>query len=397
MPLYGYDESSYQNGLDPAVVPGDFVHIKATGGDGYENPYWRDQLAAARNAGKRVSLYHFARDGYTGATADTEVAWFVSRARDVIDGTVMVVLDWEGDNVGDVAYCKAMLDGLQSQLNIRPVVYMSYNTVTSYDWSTVAPSYPLWEAAYVLGYQEIQGYNPPSGLADIPYWGGQNQRIEWQFTSSGLLNGWPNHLDLDEFFGTGADWDALCALIGQAPPATVAVYSIDESGNAKYFTANSDVPGVFGQSRSYGSITIHHWDAPDAGATYDGVCTEFETGQLPDGTVRQVSAHFVGEDGHLACLVSPPDAAWHAGTADGNATSIAIECDPNLTDAGYATIGWLVGWLRTQYGAGMGLVPHSHWVTTACPGDLDLARIDALSKRPLPTTEDEAFLYRLAL
>ena len=396
MPLFGFDESAYQNGLNPSQVPGDFVHIKATGGDGYENPYWRQQLADARSAGKRVSLYHFARDGYTGATADSEVAWFVSKVKDVIDGTVMVVLDWEGDNSSDGVYCKAMLDGMQSQLNVNPVVYMSYSTVTcGTDWSAVAAAYRLWEAAYVLGYQEIHGYNPPNGLADIPYWGGANQRIEWQFTSSGLLSGWPNHLDLDEFFGAGADWDAQCALL-----SGMVAYTIDQSQNAKYYTANADVQSVFGQPRTYDSITIHHWDAPDAGATYAGVCTEFETGQLADGTVRQVSAHFVAADGsigQLACLVTPADAAWHAGSAAGNASSVAIECDPNLTDSGYATVGWLVRYLRDSEGVAFPLLPHSHWVQTECPGALDLSRIDAMAARPLPTTEDEAFFYRLGL
>ena len=69
MPLNGYDISAYQGAIDISAVPADFVIIKATGGDGYVNPNWRNQLAAARNAGKLVGVYHFARDGFTNATA----------------------------------------------------------------------------------------------------------------------------------------------------------------------------------------------------------------------------------------------------------------------------------------------------------------------------------------
>jgi lysozyme len=216
--LNGYDISAYQGALDIAAVPADFVTIKATGGDGYVNPNWRNQLAEARNAGKLAGIYHFARDGFTSATAHSEAQWFIRNCADVLDGTVMVVLDWEGDNVGDVAYAKAWLDEVTAATGVKPLLYASYATVEAYDWSSVAGAdYGLWESAYVLGYQKIYGYNPPAGRAPIPYW---NTIAEWQYTSSGQLPGWPNDLDLDIFYGDATTWAAYAAKNGVTLAAT---------------------------------------------------------------------------------------------------------------------------------------------------------------------------------
>jgi GH25 family lysozyme M1 (1,4-beta-N-acetylmuramidase) len=218
MPLNGYDISAYQSGLDPAAVPGDFVIIKATGGDGYVNPAWRQQLAAAKAAGKLVGIYHFARDGYTAATAHSEAQWFIRNAGDVLDGTVMVVLDWEGDNETDTGYAKAWLDEVTAATGVKPVIYMSFKTIQAANWAAVANAdYGLWEAAYVLGYQRIDGYAIPGGRAAIPYW---SSICMWQYTSSGYLPGWGSALDLDVFYGDATTWAAYAAKNGVTLAAT---------------------------------------------------------------------------------------------------------------------------------------------------------------------------------
>lgn len=221
MTLNGYDISAFQGALNPAAVPGDFVIVKATGGDGYVNPNWRQQLAAARNAGKLVGIYHFARDGYTRATAASEAVWFLQNCADVLDGTVMVVLDWEADNETDVAYAKAWLDTVWQRSGVKPVIYMSFKTIQAADWSPVANAdYGLWEAAYVLGYQRIDGYTVPGGRSAIPYW---SSICMWQYTSSGYLPGWGSALDLDVFYGDASTWGAYCAKNGQIQLATTGI------------------------------------------------------------------------------------------------------------------------------------------------------------------------------
>jgi GH25 family lysozyme M1 (1,4-beta-N-acetylmuramidase) len=218
MTLNGYDISAYQGSLNPAAVPGDFVIVKATGGDGYVNPNFRAQIQAARNAGKLVGIYHFARDGYTAATAQSEAVWFIRNAGDLLDGSVLAVLDWEADNQTDVGYAKAWLDTVTAQTGVKPVIYMSFATIKAADWSSVANAdYGLWEAAYVLGYQQINGYNPPAGLADIPYW---STRCMWQYTSVGRLPGWGDNLDLDVFYGDATTWAAYAAKNGVILAAT---------------------------------------------------------------------------------------------------------------------------------------------------------------------------------
>lgn len=150
-------------------------------------------------------------------------------------------------------------------------------------------------------------------------------------------------------------------------------YTIDESLTDSEFTAAGNVPGTFGGTpRRIESITIHHWGV--FGQTHDGVVNFFMNQSFT------TSAHFVVSAGRIHCLVSPADAAWAAGNAYGNATSIHIECRPEATDEDYKTVAWLVDFLRDNYGANLPLIPHRNWQATACPGIWDLSRIDALAR-----------------
>ena len=169
---------------------------------------------------------------------------------------------------------------------------------------------------------------------------------------------------------------------------------IDESQTAKNSTPNASVAGVFGTSRRIESITIHHWGA--FGQTHDGVLDWF----CNPRSSCQTSAHFVVSAGRINCIVSPWDASWAAGNAYGNATSIHIECHPEATDEDYAAVAWLVAWLRGNYGADLPLRPHNYWTLTACPGQWDLDRVDALARgnltfaspsaaSPIPATPKE--------
>lgn len=165
--------------------------------------------------------------------------------------------------------------------------------------------------------------------------------------------------------------------------------TIDESHTAKGYTPAAQVPAVFGEPRTIQSITIHYWGA--TGQTHDGVVDFFCNGP------GQTSAHFVASDGRVSCIVSPPDAAWHAGNAHGNATSIGIECHPEATDGDYQTVADLVAWLRTQYGD-LPLFPHNHWTSTSCPGPWDLNRIDQLARgEDMALTDDDIARIRDAV
>lgn len=124
------------------------------------------------------------------------------------------------------------------------------------------------------------------------------------------------------------------------------------------------------------SITIHHWGAP--GQSFDGVVSYL---CRPAGTS---SAHYVVEDGRVACIVDPDQIAWHAGVRARNEDSIGIECRPEATDGDYATVAELVRELRAAYGD-LPLKHHRDWKATACPGIWDLKRLDALARAGAPS------------
>jgi hypothetical protein len=167
--------------------------------------------------------------------------------------------------------------------------------------------------------------------------------------------------------------------------------TINESLTAKGYTPAAQVPAVFGRARTIDGIVIHHWGA--LGQRHADVVDFFVNGP---GTT---SAHFVVSAGRIDCLVSPLDAAWHSGSALGNATTIGIECHPEATDADYATVAELVNFLRATYGP-LPLSPHRQWNQTACPGVWDLPRIDRLAAgsaaiAPQSTPTPKGFLMAL--
>jgi len=143
------------------------------------------------------------------------------------------------------------------------------------------------------------------------------------------------------------------------------------------YTSKNQVPGANANTvwnrgvRKVSSITIHHWGnkGQQFGTVRDFLCTN----NVP------TSAHYVVQDGLVACIVSPDDCAFHAGNAEGNSHSIGIECRPEATDGDYATIAELIRDLRGIYGD-IPLVPHKYWYATACPGEYDLARLDSLAR-----------------
>jgi N-acetylmuramoyl-L-alanine amidase len=149
--------------------------------------------------------------------------------------------------------------------------------------------------------------------------------------------------------------------------------------NSPNYTPAASVPSAFGYKREVKSITIHWWDAPEKRPTFEGtinwLCTPWQ--QRP-GQV-QSSCHAVVEAGRVAWIVDGTDAAWHAGNAYGSATSIGVECNPRASDGDYQTIGELVRDIRKIYGD-IPLIPHRYWKETTCPGNYDLARIDAIAR-----------------
>jgi hypothetical protein len=149
-------------------------------------------------------------------------------------------------------------------------------------------------------------------------------------------------------------------------------YTLQEQYSSKNQVPGSQADSVWHRgARKVSSITIHWWG--NKGQKFATVRDFLCTNNSP------TSAHYVVQDGLVACIVSPDDCAFHAGNAEGNSHSIGIECRPEATDGDYVTIAELIRDLRAIYGD-IPLRPHNYWYNTACPGDYDLARLDSLAR-----------------
>lgn len=125
------------------------------------------------------------------------------------------------------------------------------------------------------------------------------------------------------------------------------------------YTAEASVPAVFGTARTTNRITLHHWGSD--GQSFDNVANYLSR------RGGNTSAHFVVEAGRVACLISPANAAWHSGNAIGNATSIGIECRPEMSEGDINEVVYLIEWLEDVYGP-QEIWLHKEWFATACPG-----------------------------
>lgn len=115
-------------------------------------------------------------------------------------------------------------------------------------------------------------------------------------------------------------------------------------------------------------IVLHWWDDPSKRPGFAGTVS-----WLKD-TRSQVSAHYVVEGGRFTQLVLEKDMAWHAGNLAANRRSIGIEVNPRLSDADYAATAYLVADIWKRRG-GLPLHRHREFTGTACPGTLDVARV----------------------
>jgi len=187
-----------QAGINLAAVPCDAVIVGVCDAR-VNNPYADAQYQAARRAGKRVGVYQYFRND------PAEADYFVSQIRGYV-GQAMIIIDAETDAPNMVAATLGAAQRIEAGTGVKPVIYAPAYLLNKYDWTpAVRAGYMLWLAAYVAGDAAINGFNPPAGLQPPKWWGSCGM---WQFTSTGRLPGWNGNLDLSQFYGNGAAWDA---------------------------------------------------------------------------------------------------------------------------------------------------------------------------------------------
>lgn len=202
--LRGIDISSWNtNNIDWGWVAKnyDFCIVKCTGGTGYRNPYYTEQLAGARGVGLIVGHYHYAVESSVssgnpmGPGGQAEAIRFLQEA-DIRSGEILC-LDLEDKQLPDDAedwaldFCRTV----KSMANITPFIYSYKAFMEERNLTTEALSeFPLWYAFYW-----------DSGKASpIPKTIGAWDKITiWQFSGSTPIPQMPsNAVDENLFWGT---------------------------------------------------------------------------------------------------------------------------------------------------------------------------------------------------
>lgn len=196
MALNGIDISSYQAGINLAIVPCDFVIIKATEGASYVNPDFVRAYQQAKTLGKCLGLYHYAQGGNVEAEANHFLNTIGNRV-----GEAALCLDWErndnprfGEN--DVAWVKAWCDYVRAKTSVAPLVYIQQSIM---QYFSQIGDYGLWIAQYAD--------NNPTGYQANPWNEGAYTCAIRQYSSHGRLNGWNGNLDLNKFYGDRVAWN----------------------------------------------------------------------------------------------------------------------------------------------------------------------------------------------
>lgn len=180
-------------------------------------------------------------------------------------------------------------------------------------------------------------------------------------------------------------------------------YIFETQHNSPNFTRGSQVPATWGRPFEHKAIAIHWWGDPNKNPSYEGT---INTLCNPNSGV---SAHFVatGTGRRVAQLIDFDNASWATNSA--NPYTISIECDPRCRDEDYDVVAELISQIRDAFGP-LPLVPHRQFAATACPGNYDLGRLDALAntkdgsgdwgtvvnkQEPLPEPDPNDGLYKL--
>lgn len=203
--LRAVDISSWQAGIDPARLDCDIVIVKATGGCGYTNPYWRQWAGSVLASGKLLGLYHFARERGCAGTARAEAHHFIDAVAD-LRGCFVPILDWEADALlMPPLWAREWLSTVQRELGATPMFYGYASNIASTDYTAIR-EWPLWMASYLSRYEG-------AGWVADPYnsWGtGAWTRMSmYQYTSTGHIGGYDGRLDLSIYYGSKDDWKAL--------------------------------------------------------------------------------------------------------------------------------------------------------------------------------------------
>lgn len=200
--MHGPDVSSNNPENILSKIDYDFAIVKAGGNPhgykwDYVNPYAKQQMKDAYKKCGLVGMYWFC---YGKSNANVEADKFVSVVKSLgYLGKCILVVDYEADALAKGrAWVKKFCQRVEKKAGYAPVIYSSGSVIKSQKLESLG--YPLWCANYSKGSNRIDGYDT-SGCTKMV-----KSAVLWQFTDHGYLKGYSGRLDLNEFYGSRADW-----------------------------------------------------------------------------------------------------------------------------------------------------------------------------------------------
>lgn len=195
----GIDISAWQDTIDIAKVPCDFVIVKATEGTDYKNRYFAKHCEQTVRSGRLLGAFHYANGGDPKKEAD----YFLAYSSKYI-GKAILVLDWEGQNNpqfgrSDRAWCKEWCDHVYGKTGVKPLIYVQKSAMDN----VKNLGYRLWVAQYP-DYER-------TGYQEHPWNEGQYECAIRQYTSVGKLSGYDGNLDLNKSYIDKETWRKCAA------------------------------------------------------------------------------------------------------------------------------------------------------------------------------------------
>lgn len=133
----------------------------------------------------------------------------------------------------------------------------------------------------------------------------------------------------------------------------------------------AEAPSIWKTPYAREGVTYHWWGGGEPASAHDNIVNYM----LAQAAAGNKSVNYVASDNKITLMVSPDNIAWCSN--NGNPTTISVELQPTLTAEGYKKAGWLHWQLEGRYGKRLSIYGHNRWISTACPGTIDLGRIRA--------------------
>lgn len=199
--MQGVDVSHYQGEIDWQVLEEqgvDFAFIKATEGSGHVDRKFYENWEAVDATNIRSGAYHFFS---FDSPAETQAQLYIETVGD-LSGRLIPVVDIEfyGDKFSNppedeeiVRELKTMLDILEEEYGVKPMVYTTYTFYYKYLDDEI-DDYPLW-IRNVYFSPNVDMYN---------------QWTVWQYTDTAIINGYSGaeeHIDMNVFYGSAEELD----------------------------------------------------------------------------------------------------------------------------------------------------------------------------------------------